>query len=114
MDAIGLAMENFDAIGRWRETERVGGKEVPVEISGSLPGEDEFTDFQSFRSTLMAHEEDLARAVVEALLVYGLGRDIEFTDKPHIDQILEKLRPERFRMRDMITAVAESPLFLRN
>lgn len=114
MDAIGLALENFDTIGRYRETEKVSRTDVPVVIDGSLPGGEQFTNFKEFQNTLMAHEEDLARNLVESLLVYALGRDIEFTDEPHIEKIMTKLRPNSFRMKDMIHAVAESPLFFSN
>ena len=115
MDTIGLAMENFDAIGRWREVEKVeGGQESPIEIEGTLPGTEAFSSFPEFQSTLLTHEEDLARAVVESLLVYGLGRDIEFTDEPHIDEILEVIRPDDYRLQDMIVAIAQSRLFSRN
>ena len=62
----------------------------------------------------MAHEEDLARNMVESLLVYALGRDIEFTDAPHIENIIAQLRPHRFRMKDMIHAVTQSPIFFDN
>ena len=115
MDSIGLAMENFDTIGRWREIESVTrGKAIPIKIDGALPGGDRFTTFEEFQSRMMAHEEDLARAMVESLLVYALGRDYEFTDKPHVDEILAKIRPNQFRLKDMIQEVAASPLFILN
>jgi len=114
MDAIGLALENFDVIGRYRGTERVGRDDVPIVINGSLPGSEPYTNLSQFQTTLMAHEEDLARNLVESLLVYALGRDIEFTDEPHIEKIMDTLRPDGFRVRDMIHAVADSPLFISN
>ncbi len=114
MDTIGLALENFDVIGRYRETEKVRENDVPIVIDGALPGGEPFTDFSQFQATLMAHEEDLARNMVESLLVYALGRDIEFTDEPHLEEIMNELRPNDFRMKDMIHAVAESPLFFSN
>ena len=63
---------------------------------------------------MLEHEEDLARNMVESLLVYALGRDIEFTDAPHIENIMKQIRPDGFRMKDMIHAIVGSPLFLRN
>jgi hypothetical protein len=114
MDALGLALENFDVIGRYRETERVWRDDVPVVIDGSLPGAERFTDLQQFQGALMEHEEDLARNLVESLLVYALGRDIEFADQTQVDNIIEQLRPNGFRMKDMIHAVAENPLFFSN
>ena len=115
MDTLGLALENFDVIGRWRESEEISrGKDQPVVIDGSLPGGERFTDFKQFQATLMEHEEDLARNMVESLLVYALGRDIEFTDEPHIEKTMAELRPGGFRMKDMIHAVAGNPLFFSN
>ena len=114
MDTIGLALENFDVIGRYREAERVGHSDVPITIDGSLPGGKPFKSFSQFQETLLFHEEDLARNMIESLAVYALGRDIEFTDEPHIQNMISKLRPNGFRMRDMIHAVAESPIFFNN
>ena len=115
MDTLGLGLENFDVIGRWRDEEKVGaGKTEPVNIKGSLPGGKSFSNFREFQTALLAHKEDLARNMIESLLVYALGRDVEFTDEPHIKKILDELRPQDFRMRDMIRAVAESPLFFLN
>ena len=114
MDTIGLALENFDVIGRYRETERVWRSDVPITIDGSLPGGKPFKSFSQFQETLLFHKEDLARNMIESLAVYALGRDIEFTDEPHIQNMISKLRPNGFRMKDMIHAVAESPIFFNN
>ena len=115
MDSVGLAFENFDVIGRWRDIERMTLKDkAPVKISGSLAGEKSFSNYSEFKNHLLSYEENLARNMVESMLVYGLGRDIEFTDTPHIDAILEKVRPNKFRIKDMIYAIVESPLFVKN
>jgi hypothetical protein len=114
MDTIGLALENFDILGRHREVEMVWRNKVPVLISGSMPGGKPFNSFPEFRATMLEHEEDLARNMVESLLVYAMGRDIEFTDELHIKSIMTQLRPDGFRLKDMIHAVASSPLFLQN
>jgi hypothetical protein len=114
MDTIGLALENFDLIGRYREDEIVDRKKIPVQTSGSMPGGKPFKSFPEFQSTMLEHKEDLARNMVESLLVYALGRDIEFTDEPYIEKIMAKLKPHDYRMKDMIHAVAESPLFFKN
>lgn len=115
MDSVGLAFENFDVIGRWRDIERMTLKDkAPVKINGSLAGEKSFSNYLEFKNHLLSYEDNLARNMVESLLVYGLGRDIEFTDTPHIDAILEKVRPNKYRIKDMIYAIVESPLFVKN
>jgi len=114
MDTIGLALENFDLLGRHREVEMVWRDKAPVLISGSMPGGKPFNSFPEFQATMLEHDEDLARNMVESLLVYAMGRDIEFTDAPQIESIMTQLRSDGFRMKDMIHAVAGSPLFLQN
>ena len=91
MDSVGLAFENFDVIGRWRDMERMTLKDkAPVKINGSLQDEKSFSNYSEFKNHLLSYEENLARNMIESLLVYGLGRDIEFTDTPDIEAILEK------------------------
>ncbi len=65
-------------------------------LMGLCPEVNSSPTSKEFQNTLMAHEEDLARNLVESLLVYALGRDIEFTDEPHIEKIMTKLRPNSF------------------
>ncbi len=115
MDTIGLALENFDVIGRWRDIEKTSTRTTePIVIDGALPDEDRFTSFAEFRRSLLNHEADFARHMVESFIVYGLGRDVEFTDDPYIKKIMSRIESSGYRIRDMIHAVAESPLFFRN
>jgi hypothetical protein len=114
MDDMGLAFENFDVIGRWRDNERVFRDSIPIKVAGSFEDGESFNSYSEFKSHLLRHEEKLARNMIESLLVYGLGRDIEFTDMPHIDEIVEKLSANKFRIKDMLYAVVESPLFIKN
>jgi hypothetical protein len=114
MDNMGLAMENFDVIGRWRDTERVSRDHIPIKIDGAFADGNAFQTYGEFQSHLLSYEEKLARNMIESLLVYSLGRDIEFTDMPHIDEIINKTRGQNFRIKDMIYAVIESPLFIKN
>ena len=111
MDVIGFGLENFDTIGRWRETERVGRKNVPIEPGGQLPDGGEFNSLDDLKRLLLKHDDQLAEELVESLLAYGLGRKIEFTDAAAVDNILTRLEPEQFRLRDMIREVAVSPVF---
>ena len=111
---MGLALENFDVIGRWRDNERVFRDNIPIKVAGSFEDGTSFNSYSEFRSHLVGYEEKLARNMVESLLVYGLGRDIEFTDAAHIDKIMDKVRSNNFRIKDMIYAIVESPLFVKN
>ena len=111
MDVIGFGLENFDAIGRWRDTETVGKKQHPIEPGGTLPDGSAFGDVQELKVVLKEHDEQLAEELVESILAYALGRTIEFSDADDVEQILAKLKKDGFRVRSIIREVALSPLF---
>ncbi len=111
MDAIGFGLENFDTIGKWRDTETVGRREIPIETGGTIPGGGQFADLDGLKSVLMEQEEALAREMVESLLAYGLGRRIEFSDESAVDGLVGRLADDKFRVRSMIKEVVASDLF---
>jgi hypothetical protein len=113
MDIIGFGLENFDTIGRWRETEKVGNKQVPIEPGGTLPDGAAFANVQELKKVLLDHEEDLARELVESMMTYALGRTIEFSDADDVDAVMEKLRDDKFRVGSMVREVARSEVFGR-
>ena len=111
MDAIGFGLENFDTIGRWRDTETVGRQEVAIDPSGTLPSGEAFADVSELKQVLLNQQDALAREMVESLLAYGLGRTIEFSDGDDVEAILKKLQPADYPMRSIIREVALSALF---
>ena len=111
MDAIGFGLENFDTIGRWRDVEKVGRKNVPIEPGGILPGGGKFENVSELKSLLLKHEDSLAEELTESILAYALGRTIEFSDADDVEAILAKVKKDRYRLRDLIREVALSPLF---
>ncbi|HCC20628.1 MAG TPA: hypothetical protein DEP88_05205, partial [Verrucomicrobiales bacterium] len=111
MDAIGFGLENFDTIGRWRDTEKVGKKHVPIKPGGILPNGQKFNNANELKKVLLTNEKELATQLTESLLTYGLGRTIEFSDADDVELITNRLRKDGYRLRDMIREVATSPLF---
>lgn len=111
MDVIGFGLENFDTIGRWRSTEKVGNRQVPIEPGGTLPDGSAFADVQELKTVLLAHEDQLAQGLLESMLNYALGRTIEFSDADDVDDLLAKLKSNNYRVRSMIREVALSPVF---
>ena len=111
MDVIGFGLENFDTIGRWRDTEKVGNRQVTIEPGGTLPDGLAFQDVQELKAALLEHEEDVAEELVESILAYALGRTIEFSDSDDVEAIMDQVRDEQFRVRSLIREVALSPLF---
>jgi hypothetical protein len=108
MDPIGLAFENFNAMGMWREKER----NQTIDAAGKLiTGE----SFQSVRELkhILAHEHraDFYRCLTEKLLTYALGRGTEYYDVETIDQIVQRLDRGNGRFSALLTGVIESAPF---
>lgn len=111
MDVIGFGLENFDAIGKWRDAETVGRKQVPIEPGGTLPSGTAFSTVKGLKSVLLEEDDRLAQELVESLLAYGLGRTIEFSDADAVATILDNLKSDDYRLRAMVHEIAASPLF---
>lgn len=111
MDVIGFGLENFDPTGRWRDTEKVGRKQVPIQPGGTLPGGGKFETVTELKSLLLQHQDDLAEELTESVLAYALGRTIEFSDTDDVQKILFKLKAQNYPLRDLVKQVALSPLF---
>lgn len=108
LDSIGFGLENFDAIGRWRQTDNVG---VAVDSGGVLPTGEAFSTPAELKSLLAGRKADLARNLTERLMAFALGRQLEGYDEVVIDQLMGKLAEDDYRSRTMISEVVTSYLF---
>ncbi len=108
MDPAGLAMENFDAIGRWRERDAA---RRPIDVSGSLPGGHEFEGVGGLRQALLARPELFVRTMTEKLLTFALGRGVDHADAPAVRQILRETARSDNRFSSLVLAVVESTPF---
>jgi hypothetical protein len=104
MDTLGLGMENFDAIGRWREFE--GGKRI--DVAGVLPTGEKFSTPGQLKKLLAGSKEDFARALTEKMFVYALGRAAERSDRREIKRVVESLRRNDYRFSTLIEEVVAS------
>ncbi|MEP3477846.1 MAG: DUF1592 domain-containing protein [Fuerstiella sp.] len=111
MDGIGFGFENFDTIGRWRDTESVRKKQVRIEPGGTLASGESFQDIHELKKLLLAQKHHLAQELCESLTAYGIGRTIEFSDSGRVRAILETSRGQDFRIRSMISEIVVSSLF---
>jgi hypothetical protein len=107
-DPIGFGLENFDAIGRWREKNDAG---VEIDSAGRLPSGESFSTPAELKGLLAKRKEDLARNLTERFMAYALGRQLEGYDEIVIDQLMVKIAQDEYRMRTMITEVITSYLF---
>ena len=111
MDVIGFGLENFDTTGRWRDMEKVGRKQVPINPGGTLPDGTAFSTVQDLKSLLVANEDRLAHQMVESMMTYALGRTIEFSDADDVETIVSSIQKDGSPVRSMIKEIALSPLF---
>jgi mono/diheme cytochrome c family protein len=109
MDPLGFALEGFDAIGAARTKDEVGN---PVDDLGSWPGGVEVDGFSGLRAMLLAKDRQFVTNVTEKLTGYGLGRMVEYYDKPTIRQIVKSAAADDYRWSSIIMGIVESPAFL--
>ena len=112
IDPPGFALENFDAIGRWRGHYFNGKIAIPVDASGQF-GSAKFKDIGGFKVELLNHREQFARCLVQKLLIHALGRELDVADRPAIRTIIETAAKDGYRLRDIVLLCIESELFRR-
>jgi hypothetical protein len=108
MDPLGFALENFDAIGRWRSVDESG---KPVDASGVLPDGTRFQGPAEFRRVLLAHRDEFVSTVTEKLLTYALGRGLESSDMPAVRAILRQANADDDRWSSLIRGIVASVPF---
>jgi len=120
IDPIGFALEHFDAVGQWRETEyteiaannRVKqSKKHPIDDSGTLPDGTKFDGFFELRDAIATRQEAFARGFVEHLIAYALGRPYGFTDQDLADTLLDQGSKQKATPRAYIHALVQSEAF---
>ena len=108
LDPIGFGLENFDSIGRWRDTNNEG---LAIDSKGQLPDGKKFSTPAELKRLLAKREADLARNLTERLMAYALGRQLGGYDDVVIDQLMVKIAKENYRVRAIIAEVITSYLF---
>lgn len=108
MDPIGLAVENFDAVGRWRNR---GDGDTTIDAAGSLPSGVTFTGVSGLRKALLDRPDAFATTVTEKLLTYALGRGLDYYDAPTVRAIVRETRGRDYRFSSLIAGVIKSTPF---
>ncbi len=109
MDPLGFALENFDAIGRWRITDAKA--RTPIDASGVLPDGTMFEGPAELRSILMKKQEEFVYTVTEKLLTYALGRGVESYDAPAVRKVLREAAASDYRWSSLILSIVKSTPF---
>jgi hypothetical protein len=105
IDPTGFALENFDAIGRWRTVDESFNA---IDASGALPDGSTFNGVKELRAALTKHPERFAFTVTEKLMTYALGRGVEYYDMPAIRKILHDAAPGGYRTQSIILGIVKS------
>tara|TARA_R110002124_G_scaffold65452_5_gene178976 strand:+ start:3401 stop:5323 length:1923 start_codon:yes stop_codon:yes gene_type:complete len=109
LDPIGFGLENFDAIGRWRDQDENG---QAIDASGELPGGRKFSNPKELKAIIAQHNAKFSRNLVERLLAYALCRRLEGYDEIVIDGLMQKIAKDDYRMQTLITEVVTSYPFM--
>ncbi len=108
MDPLGLAMENFNAMGMWRDTEH----DSPIDSSGELMTGEKFSGIRELKTIIKEqHKLDFYRCLTEKLLTYALGRGLEYYDEHTVDRIVEQLDREHGKFSALLMGIVESTPF---
>jgi hypothetical protein len=107
MDPVGFALENFDAVGRWRTLEE--GK--PVDAGGGLPDGSKFNGVAGLEEGLLKRPEWFVNALTEKLLTFALGRGVEHYDAPAVRKIVQDAKAENYRLSALVVGIAKSTPF---
>jgi len=107
MDPIGFSLENFDAVGQWRNTD----EGVKIDPSGTLFNGTNVNGPGSLRQALTSRPEIFTGVLTEKLMTYGLGRGIQYYDMPAVRSVLKSARPTDFRFSSMVLGIVKSVPF---
>lgn len=107
MDPIGFAMENFDAVGRWRDQD--AGK--PIDVSSKLPDGAMVDGIQGVRDLILRDPERFVGAVAQKLLMYGVGRNVQYFDAPAVRKIVREAAASDYTFSSLVLGVAKSDPF---
>ncbi len=130
IDPPGFALESFDILGAWRgryralgekkEVEKGFGKNgqpfafhlgLPVDSSGQMANGDPFSEIRSFKKLILRDERAIARNIATQFITYATGTTVRFSDRPALEEILNKSEESSYGLRALIHEIIQSPLF---
>jgi hypothetical protein len=107
MDPIGLSLENFDAIGRWRAVD----EGVKIDASGQLVDGTPIVGPADLRKAMLARGDVFVAAMTEKLMMYGVGRETRYYDMPTVRAVMRDASKNRYRFSDLVLGIVKSPAF---
>ncbi|MEJ1965063.1 MAG: DUF1592 domain-containing protein [Gammaproteobacteria bacterium] len=109
MDPLGFALENFDAVGQWREKDRLAG--ATIDSSGELPDGTKLNGPDDLRKALLANPDQFVQTLTEKLMTYALGRVVEYPDMPTVRGIVREAAKDDYRFSSIVMQIVQSDPF---
>jgi hypothetical protein len=109
LDPLGLALENFDAVGRWRVKDRMAG--TTIDASGVLPDGTKISGVDDLRKALAADPNQFVQTLTINLMTYGLGRGIDYQDMPVVRGIVRESAKQDYKFKELIMDIVTSAPF---
>jgi hypothetical protein len=109
IDPIGLALENMDVTGRWRDIDPQAN--APIDARTVLPGGVAINGIVDLRAQLAARPAEFAQTVTERLMMYAINRRLEYFDRPQIRAIVRAAAPDNYRLSSLILGIVNSDAF---
>ena len=109
MDPLGLSLENFDMVGRWREVDE---SLIPIDASGVLPDGTKFDGPSGLRTVILGEPDRFVRTLTEKMLVHALGRGLEHYDMPAVRKIARDAARQKYRASSLVLGIVNSRPFL--
>jgi len=116
IDPLGLALENYDAIGAWRDRQNGEGRkgdknDPPIDASGVMPGGKTFQTLPEFKRALLEEKEKFLKGFTEKLLAYALGRPVGVTDRAAVEKVLAEAAKEDYHLQALLQAIVTTRAF---
>jgi mono/diheme cytochrome c family protein len=112
MDPLGFALENFDATGKWRDRDRFAG--TVIDSSGELPDGTPLKGPDDLRNALLRRPEQFVQTFTERLLMYAMGRKLEYYDMPTVRRIVRGAAHDNYRFSALVQAIVQSEQFKKH
>jgi hypothetical protein len=109
MDPLGLALENFNAVGQFRANDP--DTLTPIDTAGQLPDGTPIKGPEDLRRALVARPDQFVQALTENLLTYALGRSLDYRDMPTVRRIVRRAAADDYRFKSIVLGVISSDAF---
>jgi hypothetical protein len=109
IDPYGLALENFSATGQWRDFDAVAGE--PIDATTVLPGDRAIDGPNALREALLANPDQFVQALTQKLMMYALGRELEYFDMPQVRAVVRAAESDDYTFAAIVAGIVASDAF---